>query len=92
MSEISARAKVTYTVNLTLTEGEARALDALIGYGFKPFIENFYDKLGKAYMEKFEFGLESLFKSIEETVLPQLNQVDEMRKVWNEYAKAQREK
>lgn len=75
--------EVRYRVVLELDEKEARALDALVGYGYKPFekwfsgfLDGFYKKLGKTYMSPHYLGLESFFKTIETQVLPQLGQID----------------
>lgn len=64
MSKFNAVAQINPEITIRLTEGEARALDALAGYGFKSFIEMFYKHLGKVYMEPYEKNLESLFEKI----------------------------
>lgn len=51
-------------VVMVLTEAEAGALDALVGYGFEPFKKVFFKELGEAYMKPYEAGLKSLFESI----------------------------
>ncbi len=63
MAKIEGRPTVKMEVCLQLTEAEAGALDALVGYGIDPFLEVFY-KLGRAYMEPYEDGLRSLFESV----------------------------
>ncbi len=63
MAKIEGRPTVKMEVCLRLTEAEAGALDALVGYGIDPFLEVFY-KLGRAYMEPYEDGLRSLFESV----------------------------
>lgn len=60
---------VSLTICIECDEEEARALDALVGYGDDAFIKAFYDSLGKAYMEEYEQGLRRLFKSLRE-ILP----------------------
>lgn len=67
-------------VKFELTESEARALDAMVGYGFEPFKEVFYSKLGKAYMEKHENGLKTLFNSIKKQVVPNLTKIDTFKR------------
>jgi hypothetical protein len=62
----SANVRVDFEVNLVLNETEVMALDALVGYGFKPFVEAFYQKMGTSYLEPHVSGLETLFKKIEE--------------------------
>lgn len=64
MAKIGCRPNISATITLHLSEEEAGALDALVGYGFKPFIEAFYKHLGKAYLEPYEAGLRSLFESV----------------------------
>lgn len=64
MAVIEGRGQLKATIVMHLSEEEAGALDALVGYGFEPFKEVFYDKLGAAYMKPYEAGLKSLFESI----------------------------
>lgn len=64
MAKIIGQGTLKAEIVLVLSEEEAGALDALVGYGFQPFKEVFYEKLGKAYMEKYERGLKSLFESV----------------------------
>jgi len=71
---------INFRVNLELNESEARALEAMIGYGFDPFKRVFYEKLGKSYMEKHEQGLKSLFDSIQDQVNPGLSEIDTLKK------------
>jgi hypothetical protein len=72
------KTKVTFTVPTELSEGEMRALDALVGYGFKAFIECFYNHLGKAYLEPYEKDLEALFKKVEE-LRPAISEIQDIR-------------
>lgn len=76
----SVELELKIRVNLELTEVEARALDALIGYGFEPFKEVFYEKLGKHYMQPHENGLKSLFEAVKTQVVPTLNKMDKIKK------------
>lgn len=64
MAELRASANVVGTVTFTVTEEEARALDALVGYGDDAFLRVFYEKLGQSYMRPHEAGLRSLFKRV----------------------------
>lgn len=52
-------------ISIRLTEVEAAALDALAGYGIEPFLEAFYEKMGRSYLEPHEAGLRSLFTSVQ---------------------------
>lgn len=85
MARIEGRATLKAEVVLILSEEEAGALDALVGYGFKSFRDVFYEKLGKAYMERYERGLESLFNSVqngEASVSHILTRASQARKVF----------
>ena len=62
-----------------LDETQARALDAMVGYGADSFFEAFYT-LGKHYMQPDEGGLRSLFKEVGEQVTPQLARIDRLRR------------
>lgn len=62
-------ATITLNVELTLTESEAAALNALTEYGIAPFLKVFYEKLGKAALEPHENGIRDLFIKIS-TVFP----------------------
>lgn len=83
MADIIARSEVRFAVTLTLSESEARALDALAGYGADSFLETFY-KLGRHYMEPYEPGLRKLFDSIRGgpgTLSSALASIDDARRV-----------
>ena len=72
---------VTVCGTLELDEEELRALDALAGYGIKPFLEVFYKSLGKAYLQPHEDGLRRLFETIRRDVPPALRRVDNAREL-----------
>lgn len=71
---------IRYECTLRLTEGEMRALDALTGYGFRPFLEVFYKEMGKHYLEPFEKGLQEFFIKVQTEGVPQLKAIDDSRK------------
>lgn len=86
MAKIDGRAGIQATITLALSEAEAGALDALVGYGIEPFLEMFYAKLGRAYMEPYEKGLRSLFESVrrgEASVSSFLHKAQDARDVFN---------
>lgn len=74
--ELKPKIKIEYELTLQLNETEARALDALVGYGHEAFLKVFYEKLGKSYMQPHEKGLISLFDAIKGQVPEQLRFVD----------------
>lgn len=64
MAKVIGYGEIKGEVTLVLSEDEAKALDALVGYGHKNFLEVFYAHLGKAYLQPHERGLKSLFESV----------------------------
>ena len=83
MAQISEYPKLELVLKFTVNEEEARALDALAGYGHDAFIKHFYEFLGKHYMEKHEDGLRTFLKSIQSVVGVGLNRLDTARKIFN---------
>ena len=64
MAQLTVKPKVELKVVFEVDEEEARALDALAGYGDDQFVQHFYEHLGRAYMEKHEQGLRKFLASI----------------------------
>lgn len=81
MAKLTPQATIEFQVHFSISEVEARALEAMVGYGSDAFIEVFYEKLGRAYMERHEKGLRTLFESIKNVVPSTLHKIDEARKV-----------
>lgn len=85
MAKITQKAKLDLLLAFEINESEARALDALAGYGDDAFIEVFYAKLGSAYMEKHEQGLRQFLQSIRKFVPMALGRIDRARKaLWEQ--------
>lgn len=78
MGDMKIKTIVAFTAQCELTEGELRALDALVGYGFKAFLETFYTRMGKAYMEPYADDLKALFDKVE-TLRPQIHEINKAR-------------
>lgn len=78
--KVKQRTKISFSVDCTLSEIEARALGALVGYGTDEFLAAFYKHMGKAYLEPHEAGLRSLFAKIKSDVVPALCHVDTARR------------
>lgn len=74
-----ARITTSITFTQTFTEAEARALEALVGYGIEPFLQVFYTHLGKHYLQPHEAGLRSLFGNIG-TINAALQVLDDQRR------------
>jgi hypothetical protein len=91
MANIDLRASVSVTVQFTISEEEARALDALVGYGDDSFIKEyedhffkiFYTRLGEHYMKPHEKGLRKFFQSIRDIMPGLLSRTDKARKTFN---------
>jgi hypothetical protein len=81
-NKIKSSSKFEVKILLELTEQEARALEAIVGYGTKEFLECFYAHLGKHYLEPHESGVESLFETIKRELPEHLRKADDVRDVW----------
>ena len=79
-THVKSTAKIEFKVTFVLDEVQARALDALVGYGATPFLRVFYRHLGKGYLEAHEGGLRRLFRAVTEQVQPELARIDRARK------------
>lgn len=76
MAKVLNRIAIEFTTNILINEDEARALEALVGYGVDNFLKTFYEKLGKAYLQPHEQGIRSFFKAVGTQVLPAIYQTD----------------
>ena len=74
---------ISANISFVLTEPEARALEAMVGYGVDNFLEVFYEHLGRSYLEKHETGLRALFSGVGKIIPPQLSKVDAARQALN---------
>ncbi len=82
MAKLVQQPTVNVEVRLVINEAEARALDALAGYGTEPFLKTFYEHMGKHYLQPHENGLRSLFDAVREHVGPILDRLDKARKAF----------
>lgn len=80
--KIIAMPKLDLRLVFTVDESEARALEALAGYGDNAFIKVFYEHLGSTYMSKHEDGLRSFLISIREILPIILARQDQARKTF----------
>lgn len=64
MAKIEQRGHLTFECVVRLTEAEVRFLDAMVGYGWKSFIEVFEAKLGSAYSRDHHDGGKQFFETI----------------------------
>ena len=74
---------VSFKCEIMISECSARALDGLVGYGDKEFIEAFKEKLGTHYIRDHEDGLIEFFSQVRKNVLPQIYRINEMRDAIN---------
>jgi hypothetical protein len=84
MAQIMGLPNVVLKVAIQLDEGEARALEAMAGYGDDAFVKVFYEHLGKAYMQEHEQSLRSLLKSVRKMMSPLLSKTDDARRLFHE--------
>lgn len=85
MAKINGVPNISARITIELSEAEAAALDALVGYGVDSFLDVFYTKLGRAYLQPHEHGLRSLFTSVrngEASVALFLQRIKDARKVF----------
>lgn len=84
MAIIVERANIDLQCNFLINEAEARALDAMAGYGDDAFVKAFYEGLGEAYMRRHEKGLRHFLKSVREFIPPILTKLDRARKAFTD--------
>ena len=82
MAKIATKTIIEFHLTIQLSEQEARALEALAGYGSKEFLRIFYEYMGRHYLEPHEAGLISLFDIIRGTVPGFLHRVDDARETF----------
>ena len=85
--ESELKPSINAKISICLDEMEARALSAITTYGTDSFLRVFYKHLGKAYLQKYEVGVYSLFEGVHKFIDPQLNIVTEARRILEEKTK-----
>ena len=78
--KIKSTSEFKVDILLSLSEQEARALEALTAYGTDSFLEVFYKCLGKACLSPHEQGLKSLFETIKKELPQHLEKADTVRR------------
>lgn len=79
-TEVVQKPSMEFHINIQLTEGEARAWDAIVGYGWDVFIQVFEEKLGKHYIAPYKREAEQMFKETRTTIGQQLYGIEQARK------------
>lgn len=89
MSKIksNSQASVEFNVRFTLTLGQAKALEAIAGYGADPFLKVFYEHMGKAYLQPHEAEMRRLFSQIKDELPREISKIETATKVINEALK-----
>ena len=72
----TAKANVAFTINFELTVKEAKALEAIAGYGVDAFLEIFYPKLGKHYLQANEADFRALLVKIQSSLPNEIAKID----------------
>jgi hypothetical protein len=72
----NAAVNVNFTIEFTLTKEEAKALEAIAGYGADPFLKTFYQHMGESYLKPFEKAIRDLFKRITEELPSELYKIE----------------
>lgn len=82
MSQVKAVSNIAvdYKIHLVLSEEEARAFHAIVGYGPDQFVKWFYRNLGKHYLQPHEKAMRSLFDTVRNTLPMELHKIDKMKK------------
>lgn len=86
-AKVKAKIELDLKISIELTVQEAHALKEIIGYGAEEFLNGYYKVLGKSYLQPYEKGVHSLFKTIKESLPQKLRDADEIIKAVNEVAK-----
>jgi len=86
MAATQIKPKVTLDIEVTLkmTYEEACALNEMVKYGSKAFLEGYYKQLGKSYLQPYEKGVISLFETVRTTLPYQIHDLQEVIKKFNE--------
>lgn len=74
------KTRVEFKVTLELSENEARAWDAIVGYGWEAFEKVFKEHLGKHYIQPYSNEAKEMFEHTRKNIGFQLHAVDEVKK------------
>lgn len=84
MNAVTSSANISGRVYLELTENEARALDAIVGYGADEFVKWFYKNLGTHYLKPHEQAMRSLFEKCRSELPRHFKAFDTAREAFNQ--------
>jgi hypothetical protein len=74
--EATAKANVEFSINFTLTIGEAKALLSIAKYNHQEFIDQFYKHFGKAYLGANEEDFLHLLKRIDTSLPNEISKIE----------------
>ncbi|RTK92522.1 MAG: hypothetical protein EKK61_03745 [Rickettsiales bacterium] len=77
-SKINGKLEVNIKIDITLNYQEAQALLQITRYNTNSFLEGFYNKLGKSYLEPYQDGVKSLFSTLRGQLPDTLNKAREI--------------
>lgn len=83
-AKIKSMAKMSFNINLILSEEEAKALYQITAYSPDHFVKWFYKNLGKHYLQPHEDGLRSLFLTVQKELPQHIRHIDNSKKYWSE--------
>jgi hypothetical protein len=75
MAKLKSETKITCSITIELSEVEARALDAVLGYNVDAFLKTFYKEMGEHYLKPHEEGLRMLHKTLPSILRGELHNV-----------------
>lgn len=80
MNKIKSTSNLDFKLTLELNETEANALNQICNYDSKDFLKVFYEHMGKSYLQPYEEGVISLFKTVKEELGNHLYKIGKIRK------------
>jgi len=83
-AKIKAKLDLEIKITLELTLPEARALNEIVKYGSKAFLEGYYKQLGKSYLQPYEKGVVILFDTVKKNLPYKIYDADKVIKAVNE--------
>jgi len=83
MAHVIPKSTIELEITLKISESEARALEAMIGYGADSFMKVFYNHMGKHYLGPHEHGMREFFKTINSNIHAPLAKIDRAREAFN---------
>ena len=72
--------EVEMNIKLFITKDEAKALHGIVGYGSDAFLEVFYTKLGKSYLQDHEPAMRTLFQKLFNELPTEISKVEKAEK------------